>query len=106
MAGTPNQGTALADPEKLSSYLDLVTTALDFIPDIPVIEALNITLSVVKQIAVGAYNGLDGLTAMQPSSPCLTGLNKRHPVTATYYAISSDYELAPGRHWPGRSSTG
>ena len=95
MVGTPNQGTALADPAKLDHFLDLVTTALDFVPDIPVIEVLNIVISVVKQIAVGAYYGLDGLTVMKPGSPWLAEINKRRPAAATYHAISSDYQLAP-----------
>ena len=94
--GTPNQGTALADADGLDHFLDRVTTVLDFIPDIPVIEVLNIVISVVKQIAVGAYDGLDGLTVMKPGSALLADLNRQHPATAAYYAISSDYRPAEG----------
>jgi hypothetical protein len=96
MAGTPNQGTALASTNGLNYWVDRVTSMLDVIPDIPVIETLNIVISVVKQIAVGAYDGLDGIAAMRPGGPWLTELNKPSPAAAAYHAISSDYAPAEG----------
>ena len=96
MAGTPNQGTALADAARLGHLVDRVTDLLDFVPDTGVVEVLNIVISVVKQIAVGAYSGLDGVTAMKPAGPWLKALNSEHPTTTAYHAISSNYEPAEG----------
>jgi hypothetical protein len=96
MAATPNQGTPLADTDRLSQLVDRVTDLLDFVPDNAVTDVLNMVISVVKQVAVGAYNGLDGIMAMKPGSRWLTELNNQRPNTAAYYAVSSSYEPPEG----------
>jgi len=96
MVATPNQGTALADRDHLGDLIDRVTNLLELIPDNAVTDAVTIVISVVKQLAVGAFGGLHGLTAMAPGGPWLGELNQSRPVTATYHAIASNYEPAPG----------
>ena len=55
-------------------------------------------ITVVKQLAVGAVKGLDGLAAMRPDGPFLSEwLNRGDGGAARYHAIASDYEpLDPG----------
>jgi len=96
MVATPNQGTALANTDGLSKFVDRVTNLLEFVPDNAVTDVLSIVISVVKQLAVGAYNGLDGIIAMKPGGPWLTELNNQRPTTATYFAVSSNYEPPDG----------
>ena len=67
---------------------------LDYVPDIPVIEVLNIVISVV--VAVGPYEGLDQIPVMNPGSSWLADLNQKNAATAGYHAISSDYRPAEG----------
>lgn len=98
MAGTPNQGTPLASTDGLSKFVDRMTDLLDLVPDNAVTDVLSIVISIVKQLAVGAYNGLDGIIAMKPGGEWLTELNQPRRTTATYYAVSSDYDP------PARSS--
>ncbi|MCW2987694.1 MAG: Glutamate synthase large chain [Solirubrobacterales bacterium] len=96
MAGTPNNGSTIADPRNVSKLLDTVTNLLDFLPDNPVTDPLSLVLSVVKQVAVGAMGGLDGLTCMAPGSTFLRMLNGAGAGTANYRAIASDFEPAGG----------
>src|SRR5262249_49537012 len=71
MVATPNAGTVLTDFERLGDLVDIVTNLLDVAPDIGVTDVLSLVISVVKQLAVGALSGLDGLTAMQPDGEYL-----------------------------------
>ena len=96
MAGTPNQGTPLASTDGLSKLVDRLTDILDMVPDNAVTDVLSIVISVVKQLAVGAFNGLDGIIAMKPGGQWLTELNRPRPTTAAYYAVSSDYDAPDG----------
>ena len=54
----------------------------------------------MKQLAVGALKGLDGLMAMRAAEGdddgFLAQLNKPRPVTARYRAIAADYEPPQG----------
>ena len=95
MAGAPNAGTRLADFEYLGDLVDTVTNVLDLFPDVGVTDVLSIVISVVKQLAVGALTGLDGLTAMQPDGDYLRWLNQPGRDAAAYFAIASSYEPAP-----------
>ncbi len=98
--GSPNNGTALANPENLTSFLDRYTTFLNVAPPGPIGVASDILegiVTVVKMIAHGALNGLDGLTAMNPNSPFMKSLNTaRIECDTQYYAITSDYEPQGG----------
>lgn len=96
MVATPNAGTALADTKHLLALLDRVTNILEFVPDNPVTDTLDVVLTVLKQLAVGAVRGLDGLTAMDPRGDFLSTLNQSKAVTATYRAVAANYEPRKG----------
>ncbi|MGI8809534.1 MAG: DUF7379 domain-containing protein [Acidimicrobiales bacterium] len=95
---TPNLGTPLADPENLGKLLDGLTNLLDIVPDNPVTDSLAGIVSVVRQLAVGALGGLDGLMAQNQrlaDNPFLTALNTARPHDTRYRALAADYEPAP-----------
>lgn len=96
--GTPNAGTALAAPDHMGAMLDSVTNLIEFFPDNGVTDALEVVLTVLKQVAVGALEGLDGLTAMTPGGAYLGGfLNTGPAVPSRYMAVASNYEpVQPG----------
>jgi pimeloyl-ACP methyl ester carboxylesterase len=100
MVATPNQGTALADGERLAKYVERVTNLLEFVPDTGIVDVLTIVIEVVKQIAVGAYDGLEGIAAMKPGGVWLTELNTATPSatapTTSYFAVASNYAPPPG----------
>jgi hypothetical protein len=96
MVATPNAGTVLTDFERLGDLVDIVTNLLDVAPDIGVTDVLSLVIGVVKQLAVGALSGLDGLTAMQPDGEYLRWLNQPGRNTAAYFAVASDYDPPPG----------
>jgi hypothetical protein len=97
LVASPNQGTALASPDKLGRLLDALTNVVGAAPTNPVTDVLEVVLSVVKQLAVGALGGLDGLASMDPSMswahaqlPDPTDFVKR------YRALGSNFEPEPG----------
>lgn len=95
---TPNLGTPLADPEHFGKLLDGLTNLLDLIPDNPITDSLAGIVAVVRQLAVGAAKGLDGLMAQNrrlSDNPFLTNLNSARPHTTRYRAIVADYEPPP-----------
>ena len=77
MVASPNAGTVLADREHLSDLLDRITDLAQFVPDNGVTETIGLVLAVLKQLAVGAVGGLDGIMAMNPSEDYLEELNGR-----------------------------
>ena len=92
---TPNAGTALADFDRLGRLVDNLTNLLELIPDNPITDPLEVILSVVKQLAVGAFKGLDGLASMTPGGSYLGEfLNVASATDTTYRAIASDFEPA------------
>ena len=90
--GTPNEGTALADPEHLAVLLDRMATVANLFPGVPVAEVLDAVLSVVNALAQGALTGLEGLAAMRPGGDFLTRLSGGPDVEAEYFALASDFE--------------
>ncbi len=100
MVAAPNAGTVLADKDHLSDLLDRFTNLAQFVPDTGVTEVLEIVFAVVKQLAVGAVGGLDGLMSMNPDpdQPYLKGLNARPAAKARLRAIAADFE--PGADSP------
>jgi hypothetical protein len=98
MVASPNAGTVLADKDHLSALLDRITNLAQFVPDYGVTAAIEVVLTVLKQLAVGAAGGLDGLMAMNPDpdEPYLRGLNARPAVAARLRAIAADFEPAAG----------
>jgi len=89
---TPNGGTILADAEHHGDLVDTYTNVLNFFPDNGVTEVLQAVIAVVKQIAVGAFRGLDGLRSMVPGGPFLEALNASPKSSAQYYALAADFE--------------
>lgn len=97
LVASPNSGTVLASPAKLNSLLDVVTNVVGAAPANPIGDVLEVVLTVVKHLAVGALRGLDGLHAMDPAQQWL---NANLPVgaaaVAKYRALGSDYEPPHG----------
>lgn len=88
----PNNGTALADPKHLSSLVDTYTNLLALIPDNVVTDVLDTVVAVVKQLAVGALKGLDGLQAMKPDSEFQEWINgSEAPDGTRYCALAATY---------------
>ncbi len=96
MVASPNAGTVLADRRHLSDLLDRVTDLAQFVPDNGVTETVGLVLAVVKQLAVGAVGGLDGITAMDPQEDYLDDLNARPAPGARLRAVAADYEPPRG----------
>ncbi len=92
--GVPNAGTVLADTEHLGDLLDTYTNLLDAFPDIGAIDVLQVVLEVVKQVATGMAEGLDGLMSMNPGGDYLRALNKEPAEHAGYAAIAADFAPA------------
>lgn len=96
MVAPPNAGTALADKEHLSALLDRLTNIAQLLPDNGFLDALDLIVSVVKQVAVGAFGGMEGLMSMNPSGQGLAAFNDSPGSGATYRVIASNFEPAPG----------
>ena len=96
MVAAPNAGTVLADRRHLSDLLDRFTNLAQFVPDNGVTDTLGLIFAVVKQAAVGAVGGLDGLTSMDPTSDYLAELNARPAPAAALRAVAADYEPPQG----------
>ena len=92
----PHAGTVLADRKHLSELLDRVTDLAQFVPSNGVTDTLAVVLTVLKQLAVGAVGGLDGLTSMDPTGDYLAELNARPVSSAQVFAIAADYEPPHG----------
>jgi hypothetical protein len=92
--GVPNAGTVLADTEHLGDLLDTYTNLLDAFPDIGAVDVLQVVLEVVKQVATGVAEGLDGLMSMNPGGDYLRALNKEPSEQARYAAIAADFSPA------------
>lgn len=92
----PNAGTVLADRRHLSDLLDRLTNLAQFVPDNGVTDTVGLVLAVVKQLAVGAVGGLDGITCMEPGGAYLEALNARPSPAAAWAVIAADYEPPRG----------
>jgi pimeloyl-ACP methyl ester carboxylesterase len=96
MVASPNAGTVLADREHLSDLLDRITDLAQFVPDNGVTDTLGLLFAVVKQLAVGAVGGLDGLMSMNPEEPYLGELDGRTAPGTSLRAVAADYEPPAG----------
>jgi hypothetical protein len=94
MIGVPNAGTALADTKHLSSFIDSYTTILNLIPSPAAVDVLESVITILKQLAVGAFKGLDGVQSMLPDGPFLKQLNVEAPALggSRYHAMASNFE--------------
>jgi hypothetical protein len=88
---TPNAGTILTDTKYLGDYVDSWTNLLNFFPSNGFVDVLQVLITLVKQVAVGAFNGLDGLESMLPQGKFLAGLNTGQRSATNYFALASDY---------------
>jgi CHAT domain-containing protein len=93
---TPNSGTPLCDRSHLVDFVDAYTNLLDLIPDNPISDTANGLLELLKQLAVGAYGGLEGAMAMDPAGPFLAWLNQPCQTRCLYRAVAADYEPPSG----------
>jgi pimeloyl-ACP methyl ester carboxylesterase len=89
---TPNAGTILADGKHLGDLVDQYTNLFTVFPTGGAVEAIAAVITVVKQIAIGALNGLDGIHCMAPKGRFLRGLNKGPQGDTAYYAFAANYE--------------
>jgi pimeloyl-ACP methyl ester carboxylesterase len=98
MVATPNAGTVLADQAHIKFLMDRLTNILQFIPDNGVTDVLDVVLSILKQLAIGVFKGLDGLMSMDPKGSFLTEyLNLQGPSSSTrYYAVAANYDPPRG----------
>jgi hypothetical protein len=86
----------LADRAHLSDLLGRLTNLAQFIPDNGVTDTLGLVLAVVKQLAVAAVGGLDGITCMEPAGHVLEELNGRPAGPTVLSVIASDYSPPQG----------
>lgn len=90
--GSPNAGTAMADEAFIGDFLDTFTNLLNLVPTNGVTDALGIVLTLVKLVAQGLWDGLDGLRSMQPGGTFCTWLAEgTQENTTRYLALASDY---------------
>jgi len=96
LVGVPNGGTDIARRENHRTWLDLFTNALQLLPDNAVVDMLVIAIEVAKEFAIGVYDGLEGLVAMDPDGPDVAALSTAPAPEVRYCSISADYEPPAG----------
>lgn len=90
---SPNRGTVLTDPKYMSDFVDSYTNILNVLPDNLVTDVLEAVITVVKELAVGALKGLEGLQSMNPSGDYVVQyLNKGTASDTIYRSIASDFD--------------
>jgi len=90
---SPNRGTVLADPEYMGDFVDSYTNILSVLPSNLVTDVLDVVITAVKEIAVGALKALEGLQSMDPDGDYVTAyLNKGDKSPAQYRAIAANFE--------------
>jgi len=95
---TPNQGSALADPEHVIDMIDVFTNLLTNFPDGPAMYAIEAILAIIKLLAFTAGKELPGVAAMGTKGYIRDVLNKgRNACASQYAAAAANYEPDPGR---------
>lgn len=93
LAGVPNEGTLLADPDHMVEFLDRLTTALNMTSATPDwTDVLEGILTVVKVIGHAGLHRLDGLDAMRPGTASLATLNAQALAGTEVYGIGADFQ--------------
>ena len=92
LAGVPNKGTLLADPERMVDMVDRLTTVLNLFPTGPTAETLEALVTVIKVLGHGMLTGLEGLASMCPQGEFLRRLNSSAAPSSDYYGIASNYQ--------------
>jgi hypothetical protein len=91
-AGAPNGGCVLANATAMKGLIDRYTNWAAWLPGPGVVDIFEGVIAVVKELAVIGFEGLTGLTAMNPEGPFLQKFNANAVHDGTYYALTSDYE--------------
>ncbi len=95
LAGTPNEGTPLADTKGMVAGLNRFGNLLALAPD-PVSDIAGAVVAIVTQVLGDAVGELPGLTAMAPpaKNPSYLGeLNALGPAAdVTYHLVAGDYQ--------------
>lgn len=73
-----------------------MTNLVQFIPAAGVTDVLGPVLEVVKQVAVGAFGGLEGIMAMDPAGTDLKDFNDSPGSAAAYRVVMAEFEPPPG----------
>ena len=94
LAGVPNQGTLLASPEHMVSFLDRMTTALNVFPDNGVTDVMEGLLTIVKVAGHAGLTGLEGLASMCPGNEFLDELDRATLSDCTLFGLGGDFEPA------------
>jgi hypothetical protein len=91
LVGVPSAGTALAAPDNWTQAFGVLTNLINWLPDNGATEGVTLALSALKQLAVGAVSGLDGLQSMQPGGAFTQWLNAGDRAgDARYFAVGSN----------------
>lgn len=90
-SATPNNGTPLADTDHVGKLIDAVTNAMGLIPDNPITDSAEVIITVLRHLAAGTVDALDGLIAMRPGHEVLEALNQ-NPLPAGARFLTSNYE--------------
>ncbi|GAA3385551.1 DUF7379 domain-containing protein [Cryptosporangium minutisporangium] len=98
--GTPNGGTVLASPKRWTTLIDVFTNLFSMLPEEVATPTAEAVIELVKQVATGVFNGLAGLTAMDPGNPAVTAANAQvfgggaSGAAGAVRAITSDFTPA------------
>lgn len=93
---TPNNGSALGDPEHMVDMLDVFTNLLTSFPDGPIMYSIEILLGIVKLLAYSSERSLPGLRAMGTKDYIQQVLNRgTEPSPARYAAATANYSPHP-----------
>ncbi|MFG1927993.1 hypothetical protein [Cryptosporangium sp. NPDC048952] len=99
--GTPNGGTVLASPKRWTTLIDVFTNLFSLLPEEVATATAESVIELVKQIATGVFNGLAGLTAMDPANPSIATANTgvfggAAGIAGPVRAVASDFTPADG----------
>jgi len=94
LAACPNSGTPLADTEHTGQLIDAVTNAMGLIPDNPITDIAEVVISILRHLAAGTIDALDGLQAMHPDGDFLAERNQVD-VSDKFRFMTSNYEPTP-----------
>ncbi len=96
LVASPNEGTPLASPSRLDSYITWMSNVIDMFPDNPLTTAARFIAEALAWIAHAARVDLPGLAAMNSEGPVIQQLNSMPGTAANAYsALVSNY-AAPG----------
>jgi len=92
----PNEGTALASPDRWSSFTTLLANLLDLFPDTPFTLGLDFLAHAVAWLARRVGGEVPGLAAMNPAGPFVRALKGAPPPAGTFSALVASYEPREG----------